>query len=265
MVTMPSADMYHYDSIEFDSKGWTDRYPSGTRGITRWKKYALDLPKIVPSNFDKVPSYLTPYLDDIDPWDRHLFPKIETASDSIGEFERIKRRPKALKAPRVFISYKRENRDRALRIAYIVNDEGFHYWMDVYEPALTHDSNTDNMSEKDKSVLVAAVIEMGLLNSSHLIACMTTLTKKSRWVPYEFGRAKDRSVLANQTSSWLHPDLSDIAEYQHLCPSHRTEGEIRKWLRKERSQWENSYGPLYVPATTWTEEEPDELPTEKET
>jgi hypothetical protein len=54
-----------------------------------------------------------------------------------------------------------------------------------------------------KSALVAGLIEMALLNSTHIVSLQTKSANASRWVPYEFGRAKDRHPLATNAASWF--------------------------------------------------------------
>jgi hypothetical protein len=58
---------------------------------------------------------------------------------------------------RVFISHKQENRDEALRVAWLANQAGHHFWLDILNPTL----NGTPLSP----ILTACVIEMGLLNS----------------------------------------------------------------------------------------------------
>lgn len=143
----------------------------------------------------------------------------------------------SLPRPRLFVSYKSRDRRFALRLAYLADLEGFDYWLDVLNPVLATANATP--SSQQKSVLVATTIEIGLLNCTHLIAAMTANTADSRWVPYEYGRVKNQTVVAKDTSSWLHSSaVTTIPEYLYLCPIHDDESAVRRWLASECTDWE---------------------------
>jgi hypothetical protein len=76
-----------------------------------------------------------------------------------------------------------------------------------------------------REVLIAAVIEIGLLNASHVIAATTPSSAGSKWIPYEFGRAKDRHVHSIYAASWLEPGMkpTDCGEYIYLAELTATE------------------------------------------
>src|SRR5262245_36677546 len=104
--------------------------------------------------------------------------------------------------PRVFVSHQRDDWKKAERVAWLATQAGFEYWLDVHDPLL------DLMMGRDepppiKSALIAGVIEMGLLNCTHVVALQTDQSRRSRWVPYEFGRAKQRLPVSWQAGSWF--------------------------------------------------------------
>jgi hypothetical protein len=78
---------------------------------------------------------------------------------------------------------------------------------------------------------------MGLLNSSHVIAAMTPNSAGSKWIPYEFGRAKHRRVHTIYAASWIHPGITDrdCGEYVYLAEITTLEHEITAWLKKAPS------------------------------
>lgn len=124
---------------------------------------------------------------------------------------------------RVFISHKQENRDEALRVAWLANQAGHHFWLDILNPTL----NGTPLSP----ILTACVIEMGLLNSSHVIALITPESRPSRWIPYEYGRVKEPTVYALNSACWLHSSqYFNIAEYLFLGTQTRIENDITVWL-----------------------------------
>src|SRR5205823_13123760 len=67
-----------------------------------------------------------------------------------------------------------------------------------------------------KAVLTAGIIEMALLNSTHVVSMQTTHAHRSRWVPYEFGRAKERHPLATNAASWFESPLTPAANGDYL-------------------------------------------------
>lgn len=212
----------NYDSESQQFAGRTiDRFPTGVNGVSLWQTAARTLPLNVPQ---------------------------------IG-------RPTRFNAtPCVFVSYKSQDRQLALRLAYLCNQEGFEYWMDVLDPNLSGINPQPNSQQK--SVLVATIIEMALLNSSHVIATITNQTASSQWVPYEFGRVKDQAVVATEACSWVHPIQNPtLAEYLFLCPQYKNEAAIINWLTSERTKWEAQHGvKLPRPASTWPHPVPARLP-----
>jgi hypothetical protein len=90
-----------------------------------------------------------------------------------------------------------------------------------------------------RALATAAIIEMGLLNCSHVIALITPATKGSEWVPYEYGRVKDVPPVSIQAACWRHPlkPHSMLADYLLLGPIHDSEGAIRAWLASQLIAW----------------------------
>jgi hypothetical protein len=141
--------------------------------------------------------------------------------------ERLSRRPDGVLPggiTRVFVSHKKEDRDEALRTAWLVSQAGHAYWLDILDPQLAG----SNLSP----IRTAEVIEMALLNCTHLIALITSQSRSSRWVPYEYGRAKEPTQYSLNAASWLHPnERGSYPEYLDLGPTHRSENNISDWLK----------------------------------
>lgn len=212
--------------MNFDSVAYPDhailRFPDQFDGIGLWKRTAAMIP-------EDVPDFGAPTIK--------------------------------LTRPRLFVSYKSQNRQYALRIAYLADQAGFNFWLDVLDPTL-QGANATPMPTKQRAILVASAIEIGLLNSSHLLAAMTSQTAASRWVPYEFGRVKSRTVVSTDASSWVHRSgVPSVPEYLHLCPIHFSEIEINQWLMSECSMWERKNRiTISKPAGKWILPVPQPLP-----
>ena len=65
------------------------------------------------------------------------------------------------------------------------------------------------------TLIIALIIEMALINSTHVLALVTSNTIGSMWVPYEYGRIKRVHVFSHEAGS-LHLDKSYIPEYTYL-------------------------------------------------
>lgn len=136
--------------------------------------------------------------------------------------------------PRLFISHRQADKDYALRIAKLANAHGFAYWIDVFDPALQILSRS-KFSAQLTSLITACIIEMALINCTHVIACLTDQWRGSMWVPYEYGRVRVLRSLSINACVWLHPNLpkTDFPEYALLGEITLTENEIIRWLAAE--------------------------------
>lgn len=169
--------------------------------------------------------------------------------------------PKMFPCPRVFVSYRHTDRPYALRAAWLANQSGFNFWLDVLDPALAALGNS-GLTGPAAAAATALIIEMGLLNSSHVLAVMTNNTTGTMWVPYEYGRVKEAPPTSIQASAWLDRGLSYTPEYLELGVKHFTEGDIRCWLASQMSLWNQTHGNtcLRGSAGRWRGNEPPPLP-----
>jgi hypothetical protein len=172
--------------------------------------------------------------------------------------------------PRVFVSHRQNDKKRALRIAWIAWEEGFDYWLDIIDlaPALDRQiaaverRHGRKMTEFQKSVLTAAIIEMALLNCTHVLAAITDNTSGSMWVPYEYGRVKEKKLICMHASCWWDTTTLknvDPSEYLHLGEIHYKEDDIRVWMRRHKTKYKKCEG--VKRGDQPAEEEPDRLPT----
>jgi hypothetical protein len=155
--------------------------------------------------------------------------------------------------PRVFVSHRQADDAWALRIAWLAWDEGFDYWLDVIHLDPERNQQVATLEQKlgralsdfERSILTAAIIEMALLNCTHVLAVMTDKTKGSQWVPYEYGRTKDATPISIQASCWWDSTTlqnSKPPEYLYLGPIHGNESAIRSWLYGQKQQYPNCLG-----------------------
>jgi hypothetical protein len=123
----------------------------------------------------------------------------------------------------------------AERIAWLASKHGWDYWLDVHDPGLAV-INSLTLSPKSQALADALIIEVALLNCTHVIATITDNSPGAAWIPNEYGRVKPKSVSSQLASCWLHP-LHAItpAEYMNLGPILGNEWAIRHWLSTENT------------------------------
>ena len=207
-----------YDWREFDGRPWRDRFPVGARGFDTWRQLSFQGPPL----------------------------------PLMAERERAPRPSR----PCLFVSHRQIDIEPALRIAYLACCEGFDFWLDVLDPSLSGLPGAGWLGPgtPQKSFAIAAVIEMALLNSTHVMAVMTNNTMGSQWVPYEYGRVKDPVPASPQAACWLDSSISgvELPGYLFLGAMTTTERQVRDWLRFEREQfWDSS-----SESCRWTGPEP---------
>jgi hypothetical protein len=209
----------NYDYTEFSDLPLYERFPEWVIGYGLWREYAADLQ--TGESFDE--------------FRKAIAREREHARPNGADPHGIKR---------VFVSHKQENRSEALRVAWLAQQEGCYYWLDILEPTLQGGSLSN--------VQIAGIIEIALLNCTHVIALITPESVKSRWIPYEYGRAKEPTPYALNAASWLHPNAQKpIPEYLYLGVITKHEHEIRRWLHS---------GPAIV-SPPWNGAVPKALPS----
>jgi hypothetical protein len=166
--------------------------------------------------------------------------------------------PPKLARPRIFISHSQyDPTDFAERAVYLANQEGFDYWLDILDPTLANVA-----AGVPRARAIASIIEIALLNCTHLLALYSANAERSRWVPYEYGRAKYRRRLYNQhVASWtptLAPHVASVRpEYLDLGHVFRVEQPLRSWLDGERYKFDPA---LTKPTSYWSKVIPPKLP-----
>jgi hypothetical protein len=153
---------------------------------------------------------------------------LRTALDSLVHQLRFK---PMLKQPTVFVSHQRNDAVWADWVAWAATDAHFDYWLDIHDPKLVT-ANALALPPQAKSVLIAGIIEMALTNCTHVVSMQTTNAQNSRWVPYEFGRAKERRLLATNAASWFEKGVTPCAsgDYLWLAFCAFTSGDLKTWL-----------------------------------
>jgi hypothetical protein len=206
--------MANYDWRDYRDQAWINRFPSGVRGLDAWRTAGLEAAVV----------------------------------------RLMEARQAQVSAPSracVFVSHRQADAAKAERLAYVACKEEFDYWLDIFDPSLVALSGPSGASSvpQQKASAIAAIIEMALLNSTHLLAVITTNTKGSEWVPYEYGRVKDPQPVTLQAACWVDTNAAiTLPDYLHLGRINHSESDVRHWLQAERRRL-NMYGP---PTCSWS-------------
>jgi len=145
-----------------------------------------------------------------------------------------------LAIPRLFVSHRKDDETESRRIATIAQAEGFQVWLDVLDDELQRTAQASAGMPAD-ALQIALIIEMALLNCTHVIALITPRTPGTYWVPYEYGRVKDSSPHSLRAACWIDQHVTYEPEYLELGIKTRSDHDIRNWLRGELAQWRRQF------------------------
>jgi len=164
-------------------------------------------------------------------------------------------RPSTSTQKRVFISHRMGTAHWAGRIAWLASKSaGLEYWLDVHDPVLRWANATLPPTDPRYAATIAAIIEMALLNCTHVIAMHTPPPAPppgqppapwipSQWIPYEIGRAKGRTVFSGQMSGWFHGAVhphESRGEYVLLADRRSSDPDVERWLISQGTDARNN-------------------------
>lgn len=208
-----------FDWRQRDPQNLRDRYPRDTPGFEAWNWLLAVLADLLGMSSE----------------DEQRDRVLRTFDEFMVRLDRVSP-PARAPAWRVFVSHQRNDVRYAERIAWLADQHGFEYWLDVHDPVLGL-INALPLPSVMQSVLVAAIIEMALLNCTQVISVQTVHAQGSRWVPYEFSRCKRRYLVSTQVASWFDSGVRPgTADYLRLGVCAYREAEVRQWLAHEWSR-----------------------------
>ena len=212
---MPSVQFSFAEELSWEQ--WLSRYPNWCHGQEEWSTQSLDNGLWNPP---KLPSPLE-------------LP------------QRISSSTQCSLRPRVFVSHRQGDEQYAERIAYLADQAGFEYWLDVVN--LPPPGSIAKMS----ALSVALRIEMALLNCSHIVAVYTDATPGSTWVPYEYGRVKEPVLSSTKCCAWLYIKNANTTKPEWLELNEKRENErpLVQWFEHESNRWRTN---LTTPVGHWT-------------
>ncbi len=172
----------------------------------------------------------------------------------LAEFIRVLQKlpDRILATPRLFVSHRMDDIDYGERIAWLASRKaGLDYWLDAHDPVLVYNTYAIPKTDPRYPFIIAGIIEMALLNCTHVIAAHTPARIASskwipsQWIPYEFGRAKSRAVFSTRAAGWFHPCvrppesrgeyvlLADVCAPPVLVSSGQSDQAVKHWLRHQ--------------------------------
>lgn len=154
-----------------------------------------------------------------------------------SKLKKLDRQPKPTKCPTIFISHRQVDLLTAIRLANIALKEGFEVWLDVWDPDLTV-LDKMGLPKNVQSILLACIVEMGLINCTHVLACLTAHTKGSFWVPYEYGRIADVTLNYQPACAYIDPGFAtQLPEYLYLGRLAHNDTAAAAWMVQEIKAW----------------------------
>jgi hypothetical protein len=198
-----------------------DRYPEGLPGTEAWRVLVSQISRGEPDGYGEA---FDSFLANLDRESRASPPLLDMDDQ-----------PRATCC--LFISHRQNDVNNALHIAWIATQAGYDYWLDIHDPTLIALAG-GQIPSPAKDILLAAIIEIALLNSTHVVALHTKHSigslpnNLSKWIPYELGRAKVRQICSDQAACWFdkHTPVSTCGEYVHLTKHTSTGADIAGWL-----------------------------------
>ena len=127
------------------------------------------------------------------------------------------------KKKRVFISHKMEDKGIAIALAKRLDSHGISYWLDVLDPQL---SQVNKVSSENKAIVIANIIELGLLNCTAVVAILTNNSCNSQWIPYEYGRVKEPKLQVDNAYALTHGLTNPIPAYMYLGKIYKSESSL---------------------------------------
>ena len=129
---------------------------------------------------------------------------------------------------RVFISHRQADYLEAKKAAKMLTGRKINVWLDIYDPTLQILGSGPGKPTLVRSLAIALIIEMALINCTHVLALLTQNTRGSMWVPYEYGRIK-RGRAFNHEAGSLHLDKSFDPEYTYLGTRLKHFNDLNHW------------------------------------
>ena len=135
--------------------------------------------------------------------------------------------------PCIFLSHRSTDKAAVRKIGEYIMSKGIDVYLDADDPNLQR----ADLANDHKAI--TAAIELGIANSTDLLAYLTANTKESPWVPYEIGFAKRNG---NYLAAMKAKDLPRLPSYLEIVRQINGIAELNTYLRDVLSRQQVIYG-----------------------
>jgi len=146
----------------------------------------------------------------------------------LSEEQRIKEilrsGPNRLRTKCVFISHRQSDAKEALSFAQYLKKNNISYWLDIHDPILTTGGPLSPFA-------IANIIEIALINSTHVVAIVTDNSKGSEWIPYEYGRIKDPISYSGNVCAYDQLISNKLPDYMKLSAVEKDNLSVLNWIK----------------------------------
>jgi len=129
--------------------------------------------------------------------------------------------------PCIFLSHKGDDKKAVIDIGKYIMNAGINVYIDVDDIGLQAAAQTGN------DTAICKYIELGIANSTHLMAVVSEKTKSSWWVSYEVGYAKRNN---NELSTLKLKDVRDLPSFLKITTIVEGIDTLNKYLIEVNSQ-----------------------------
>ena len=137
----------------------------------------------------------------------------------------LRQGPSRLKTKCVFISHRQSDAQEAQRFAQYLKAHNIDYWLDIHDPILTTGAPLSPFA-------IANIIEIALINSTHVVAIITDNSKGSEWIPYEYGRVKDPISYSGNVCAYDQLNNNTLPDYMKLSVVEKNDPSVLSWINK---------------------------------
>jgi hypothetical protein len=137
--------------------------------------------------------------------------------------------------PCIFLSHRSTDKAAVRKIGEYIMSKGIDVYLDADDPNLQR----ADLTNEHKAI--TAAIELGIANSTDLLAYLTANTATSPWVPYEIGFAKRNG---NYLAAMKSKDLSRLPSYLEIVRQVTGVASLNTYLREVINRRPVSYGNL---------------------
>ncbi|MFA5262777.1 MAG: toll/interleukin-1 receptor domain-containing protein [Opitutaceae bacterium] len=135
----------------------------------------------------------------------------------------------------IFLSHRSTDKAAVIQIGNYIMSKGIDVYIDIDDPNLQR-----AVAANDHKAITAS-IELGIANSTDLLAYLTPNTATSQWVPYEIGFAKRND---NHLSAMKSKDLTLLPSYLEIVRRITGIASLNAYLRDVLSRQQTAYGSI---------------------